>query len=425
MAEIDSENFSGLSVAAILSRLERRSEQSRRFGRDVDELFKQLAATEGDSDWGGTPQARLEHALRAARASSVWSTRVDTPPRALRVTAETAAIVAFRALRDCGDTVGAELAELLVDAWSEAVLLPRTVFADIVIEAATPPVLRSVELSVMRRAHRLRHQVTALMDTLSGGSDAPQASAREHVLYHARLQSRAGRIDDALETLDPEPLSDPKVSLAYAEVLVEHGRTDAAIDRLRRCLVVIADKRQIRERLLEVFLDVGDAGAAIDQAIHLVAETGEVTAWDAVCVALGESHGDQLRAVRDALETDNPPLYVELLMAQGDAEAVARASRAKTFSYEQLWRIGDFLAGEGGTRAARVYERAIALQGAVAQSKLQCQDLGMRLEAVTPYFVSIERPTKVQRLAKELLATHKNNVPLRREFERLYGAGFK
>jgi hypothetical protein len=222
-----------------------------------------------------------------------------------------------------------------------------------------------------------------------------------------------------------EPLSDPVVIEAYVDLLIELDRKTEAVDRLRRSLAVLPDKRPVRERLIDLLIGAQDVDGAVEQLLALLKEQADVLSWEILCDLLAVDDPKQLDGIRAQLQEDAPALFVDVLIAQGDPEGVAKASRAKTFSYEQLWRIGHFLAENGNRKAARVYERAINLQGAVAQSKLQCVDFGVRLEAVIPYFESIERPTKPARLAKELLARQRNNVPLKRELERIFGKKMK
>jgi hypothetical protein len=293
----------------------------------------------------------------------------------------------------------------------------------VLVDGVPPSARRSFDLQIQRRAHQLKHQVTALLDSMQG--DSGTATAREYVLLGARLTAAAGDHEEALEQIADEPLSDPQVINAFVDLLIELGRTGEAVDRLRRSLAVLPDKGPVRERLVELLIGASDIGGAVEQLLALLKEQSDVLSWELLCDLLAERDPDQLSEIRNSLEEHSPALFVDVLIAQGDVESVARAARAKTFSYEQLWRIGHFLAEGGSRNAARVYERAIKLHGAVAQSKLQCIDFGARLEAVVPYFESIERPTKPARVAKELLARQRTNVPLRRELERIFGKKMK
>ena len=403
---------------AIVSRLERRLDQSRRFSRDVDALFKQLSVALS-VEWPEDPAEALALACRAFTTASYWGSRMEQPARSVRIAAEISLTVIHQTLDDIDAGVVSELVGPMLDAWAAASTLPRIVFTRVLVGGVPAEARRAFDLQIQRRAHQIKHQVTALMDSMQGTTGT--ASAREYVLLGARLNAADGDHDEALELIATEPLSDPKVINAYVDLLIELDRTGEAVDRLRRSLAVLPDKGPVRERLVELLIADNDIDGAVEQLLALLKEKSDVLSWEILCDLLAEQDPAQLRTIRDSLEEHSPALFVDVLIAQGDVESVARASRAKTFSYEQLWRIGHFLAEAGSRNAARVYERAIRLQGAVAQSKLQCIDFGVRLEAVIPYFESIERPTKPARLAKELLARQRNNVPLRRELERIFG----
>ena len=422
MTEHEIESGVVATPSGLVERIERRLDQSRKFGRDVDALFKQLVVSltaDAPADLGQC----LVVSARAFVAASAWAQRADPPTRAIRVTGELALTLLLSSLHDLPDADAAEHAGALVDAWASATTVPRHVVSDIILDAAKPATLSAVASVLLRRSHQLKHQVAGLLDGGSAGFTG-SASARECTILQARILSRRGEVDRALDLLAAEPVSDPKVPLAFASILMEHGRGADAIERLKRCLVVAPNKRPVRELLVDAFVALGDTAEASDQLVTMMHETGDVVCWELLCDLLIENEKDRLLEIRERLQTEAPALFVDVQMAQGDVESVAAASRAKTFSYQQLWRIGDFLAGHQSRTAARVYERAINLQGAVAQSKAQCGDLASRIESVIPYFEAIERPTKPARLAKELLTKNRNNVPLRRELERVFGPKF-
>lgn len=403
---------------AVVSRIERRLDQSRRFGRDVEALFKQLNVALS-AEWPEDATESLELACRAFTAASYWGTRMEQPARSVRVAAELALTKIHADLQRVSPHAVAELAEQILDAWSAASTLPRIVFTRVLVHGIPDEARRAFSLRIHRRGHQIKHQVTALLDSLQTVTGT--ASAREYVLLGARLRAAAGEHEEALEEIAAEPLSDPKVLTAYVDLLLEVGRTEEAVDRLRRSLAVLPEKRPVRERLVDLLIAAGDVNGAGEQLLALLREQSDVLSWEILCDLLAERAPALLEEIRDSLEEQSPALFVDVLIAQGDVDGVAKASRAKTFSHDQLWRIGHFLSEAGSRKAARVYERAIALQGAVVQSKLQCIDFAARLEAVIPFFESIERPTKPNRLAKELLARQRNNVPLRREMERIFG----
>lgn len=407
---------------AIVSRIERRLDQSRRFGRDVDALFKQLNVALS-AQWPTDEKESLSLAARAFTAASYWGSRMEQPARSVRVAAELALTTIHTELARVQPSVVSGSVEALLDAWAATSTLPRTVFTRVLVGGVPAKARRKFDLQIQRRAHQIKHEVTALLESMQGATAT--ASAREYVLLGARLRAAEGEHEEALEAVASEPLSDPIVIEAYVDLLIDLGRKGEAVDRLRRSLAVLPDKRPVRERLVDLLVDAQDVNGAVEQLLALLKEQSDVLSWELLCDLLAEHDPKQLGEIRTTLHEESPALFVDVLIAQGDVEGVAKASRAKTFSYEQLWRIGHFLAENGSRKAARVYERAINLQGAVAQSKLQCVDFGVRLEAVIPYFESIERPTKPARVAKELLGRQRSNVPLRRELERIFGKKMK
>ena len=411
---------SGLATppGAVVSRIERRLDQSRRFGRDVDGLFKQLNVALS-AEWPTDASEALELACRAFTAASYWGTRMEQPARSVRVAAELALTTIHAELPRVPANVVAELADQILDAWASTATLPRIVFTRVLVHGVPDEARRAFALRIHRRGHQIKHQVTALLDSMQ--TTTGSASAREYALLGARLRAAAGDYDEALKEIAEEPLSDPQVITAFVDILLGQGRHDEAVDRLRRSLAVLPEKRPVRARLVDLLIGAGDVDGAVEQLLALLKEQSDVLSWEILCDLLADRDPGLLADIRDSLEDQSPALFVDVLIAQGDVDGVAKASRAKTFSYDQLWRIGHFLSESGSRKAGRVYERAIKLQGAVAQSKLQCIDFASRLEAVVPFFESIERPTKPKRLAKELLARQKNNVPLRREMERIFG----
>lgn len=407
--------------SGLIARLERRLDQSRSFGRDVDTLFKQL-----NSSLVATapvePLDALTVGVRALTTSSQWADQAEHTSRAIRICAEMAVTHMYSALQALGDEA-VDCADEIVTAWAWSATVPRDVVSDVILDASSPATLRAIGATVRRRGHQLKHQVAALLDA-QARPDSGIATARDFVVFHAKVLSRLGKVNEAIEMLSDEPVSDPQVPIAYADIYLEHGQPKEALERLKRCLVVAVEKRAIRERILEIHIDEGDVEQAIEQLIRMLHETGEIFYWELLCDLLAALDPNRLSTMVESLKEESPAIYVEVLIAQGSVDSVAKASRAKTFSYQQLWRIGEFLAAHGSRKAARVYERAFNLQGAITQSKLQAMDFGERIERVAPFFDAIDRPTKLRRLAKDMLSRNKNNIPMRREFERIFGPNF-
>lgn len=397
--------------------MERRLDQSGRAIRDVDALFDQLSA-HFVTDWPEDAEEALTLAARAHAVASAWAATAEQPSRALRTTASHALTTIYRTLRDAERVPRAAL-EVVLDAWANAPAEERGVFADVLLDGARPAVRDGLQAVAFHRLHAGRDTPQPLNPT--GGGEL--ASRRELSILHARIIGRGGDLEGALGLLDAEPIADERVGRAIADVLAEAGEFERAVDRLSRVRLVASDRKAVSERIVDLLVSDGRISEAVDELLGLLEEHLDIAYWKYACDLVDASDPAGLPPLRESLSGRSQALHVEVLIADGDVEQVASASRAKTFSYEQLWRIGDFLATHGNRKAARVYERAINLQGAVSQSKLQCADLGARLEGVIPFFESIERPTKPRRLARDLLARNKNNIPMKREFERIFGDG--
>jgi tetratricopeptide (TPR) repeat protein len=409
-----------LPSEGLVARLERRYEQTQLYGRDVDELFRQLA---GDirASWPEDPVTRFTLSVRALRIAAAWAERARGPEKSLLIVSEVALAhiaVALYEVQPEGDWV-----EATADAWDESGLLERDAIAEVLLDRLDDDVLVELEAIIRRRAHQRKHEVAGMLETMQRGGPAGLASARDLALFHARILATLDRVEDALAILDRESASAPAVVLAYADVYERAERIDDAIDRLRRAAIVLADKRPVLERLFDLYLANDNLDAAVAQQFQLLAETGELLYWDVLCDAV-EDRPDLMDALLERLREASASTYADVLMAQGDVSGVLNAASAKTFSYDHLWRIGAFLQPHDDRAAARVYERAIALQGRTAQSKQECADFGARLEGVLTFFDAIGRTTKPRRLARELVKAQKNNVPLKREMERIFGNRF-
>lgn len=414
------ETAASLPTEGLVARLERRYEQTQLFGRDVDELFRQLA-TDIRCHWPADAMARFPLSVRAFRIAAAWAERARGPEKSLLIVSEVALAHVADSLMEVQPD--GEWIDALVDAWDESGLIDRDAVAEVLLDRLDDDVLEAVEGIVRMRAHQRRHEVAGLLETMQRGGPTGLASARDLTLFHARVLATLDRTDEALNALDAESASAPAVVLAYADVYERAGRLEDAIDRLRRAAIVITDKEQVHERLFDLYLATDDVDSAVQLQFQLLADTGELLYWDLLCDEFADEP-EALPHLQERLREASISLYADVLMAQGDAEGVLDASSAKTFSFDHLWRIGAFVQPHDPKAAARIYERAISLQGATAQSKQECIDLAARIESVLDFFDEIGRTTKPRRLARELVKRQKNNVPLKREMERLFGKKF-
>jgi len=413
-------------VDALFKRIDRRLQHSRYPGRDVEELFGRLFDTLHDN---GAVEPSIALASKLILAASLWQERHDahqrsgTPHALVQLTAEVGASMLLDALRATDGGTAAD-AESIIPAFQSCLAVDRQLIAHLVAVAASPALLTRLDEVLTRDYMRISGDISSLLHMMQTGAAAPPTLGREYALFISRVRARLGLHREALAILEREPSSDPRVLERIAEVLVRDGQLDEALERYKRALLVAREPARIRERAVELCLTHGRIDAAIEHTFALLDETGDIMYWYILTDAIGGEHPDAIERIRGRLRDRSLALYVEVLIGEGDSDAVATASEAKTFAYEQLWRMGDFLAPTNAAVAVRLYERAIMLQGNVAHSRSDCADLANRMEGVLPFFESIGRATKPRRLAREVVSRSKNAVPLKREFERVFNIKF-
>jgi tetratricopeptide (TPR) repeat protein len=408
-----------LPTEGVLGRLERRYEQTRHFARDIEDLFRQLLV-DIRAHWPADAQTRYQLSVRAYRIVAAWAERARQPQKTLVIISEIALSHIAAALLEVQPH--GEWLESLVDAWDESGVLTRDALAEVMLNRLDDDQLTEIEPILGMRGHERRHVVTGMLETMQRGGPAGLANVREVALLQAKILGTLERYEEAVTVLEQESTSAPAVLVAWADVYEMAGQLEDSADRLRRAAIVQTDKTATVERLAMLYHQLGDSDAAVEQLVQLLGDTGELGYWDMICDLFDDEAGAQ--AVQDSLATEHASLHASILIAQGDYQGVLNARSAKTFSFEQLWRIGRFLEDHGDKTAARIYERAITLQGATAHSKADCQDLGARIESVMPFFEQLGKTTKPRRIARELLKRQKTNVPLKREMERIFGAKF-
>jgi hypothetical protein len=278
----------------------------------------------------------------------------------------------------------------------------------------------------MQREHARSRTQTGVLpeDTLimtPGVAALAVNGPRDNALLLARLTAAAGDLDEALRILDDEPIGDPRVLETTAAVLLDASRGVEAMEHLRKALVKSRHSARIRERIIDFHIQNNEIDPVVDQVFVLLEEEGDLVYWHLLTNWIAEHQPERLEQLRRRLRIQLLPKYVEVLMDEGDITGVAEATAAKTFSYEQLWRLGDFLSTHAAEIADKLYERAVVLQGSTAQSKVDCAALGERIEKILPFYERIGKPTKPRRLFRDVLERSRNNIPLKREFERVFG----
>jgi hypothetical protein len=411
-----------LGPTGAVSLLQRRLETGRAFGRDIEELFRQVSY---DIVLEETAEKRAEisAALQTIRVAGQWWQRAQANNRMVGQAAEVAFQRLARLLPLCSDH-DPDLIEEVLNAWRSCGPGSRFLFMVVFLNFGMPELLRRLRDALQREYVRVKVDTARLPEApmiMTPGALPPVTSPRDNALLLARLMGRLGDVEGALELLDQEPTGDPRVLETAAAVLLDAKRGDEAMEQLRKALVKSRHGARIHERMLDYSIRRNDFEGVVEQIFLLLEESGELCYWHLLTDYVQQSAPQRVAEVRARLRDQMLPKFVEVLMADGDFEGVSEATSAKTFSYDQLWRLGEFLENHAPTIAERLYERAILLQGSVAHSKIECASLGDRIERALPFFERIGKPTKPRRLFRDLLERAKSNIPLKREFDRLFG----
>jgi hypothetical protein len=405
-----------------LARLERRLDGGRPWARDADAILDDLALWVHD-DWPANPTMRAELVCRLARAIYRAGEKLTEPNRALAVLGDVVVSRLADALQGAPD-LDASFGDELLQTWRAAPAEARDVLGRIISACAAAAVRERIEQILRIDVIRQTADTGGVARATATHTVAPAGFWRDNAILLCRLRVRRGDVDAALSGLERESSADPRVLEAGADALLAAGRVPEALERLRRAAVVATDPERVRERVFELALDGGDTEAALEQVRVLLEDGGDLDYWYVLVDMLAERDPALVARLRERLHERSPALYVEVLMAEGDHAGVATASTGKTFTYEILWRMGDFLATSNAAAAAAVYERAFVLHGAIAHSRAQCTELANRVEGVLPFFADMGRPTLPRRVARDVIARQKSNIPLKRELERVFGITF-
>jgi tetratricopeptide (TPR) repeat protein len=406
-----------------ITQLQRRLDANRAYARDVDELFLQLSydlALEPQDSSGELVLCALKTVELAGR----WSQRVQQHKRPITQAAEVA-FTRLMLLLPAYDAHHPDVVERVAAAWDACGAGARFHFTMVVIRCARKPLLERLRDHMERQHLRAKAASETLPDApliMTPGTTVAVNTPRDNALLLARLCAASGDLQRALKLLDEEASTDPRVLETTGAVLLDAGQGDEAMEYLRRALVKSRHGARIRERMLQHYLERGDEAATLEQVLQLLEETGELYYYHLAANWLASTDPARLSWLREQLRDRALPKLVELYMEEGDIDAVAEATNAKTFSHDQLWKLGDFLQDHAPAIASKLYERAILLQGSTAQSKLECASLSERVERVLPFYSAIGKPTKPRRMFRDLLDRSKNNIPMKREFDRLFGA---
>ena len=313
------------------------------------------------------------------------------------------------------EKISIEQMDILLQIWRKIVVLNRQEFGAIILDSLPKEHLLLFEKRAQVAFARLKSDFDAMPIVRTKEMRALPSASRDFMLLLVELHLRFGNMEEAQNYLSKELSSDPKVMLTAAHLFHEKGDLEEASSRIHRAIIIEDNPAQFRAYLVDILMKKGEFEGAIEQILLLLEETGDIFYWYVLAEYL-KKRPDVLEGVRKRLKRDTLSLYVDVMMSEGEYDAVKVASRGKTFSYDQLWKVGYFLSTSRPKTAARVFERAVTLQSAVSQSRAQTMDLADRMEGIRGFFARLGRHTKLRRLTKEILRKNRHNLPLQREF---------
>lgn len=308
----------------------------------------------------------------------------------------------------------ADAAEQLCAFWQTQTVLPRSLVEEMVVDAASDSLLKElVQVTTKRLRQRATDEAGILIH--ANGARTP-----DFHLFLARLQSELGQLDESFATLDEAFEADGFVLETAASMLIEQGELEQAIQHLEKAALVSETPQLLQEQLYELYCEIGNQDAAISVLTNLLKSTHEILYWNILIQELDENP-KRLQALRDKLAEDMPGLHIEIMMQESDARGVAKAARGKNFTAEELWSIGHYLKSVRPAASSKLFLRALALAGADSQSRAECADLGEHVEAAMSFFAERDSVDRLQKAFQQALAHHKKNIPLEREYERIFG----
>lgn len=405
----------------VVAQMELRAEHGTGDDRRIVQTLRQLTATAAGA-WPADSHAGFELAIRLLNLCASLNGHAATQSAVLQL-AELALGrlgVELRYAEESPETT----ARVLLDAWHAHTVLPRDLVAEVIVDTAPAPVVDALSRLLLVELEEDIDQLHPPDFTASLVRKGRRPTHRDFLLFHARVQAAAGRLADSMATLR-EVDSDATTLETTIELLAEDGQYAEAIDRLRKAIVVADDTRSLREQLYELLRESGDHRGAHEELFTLLRESGDVLYWNILVHELTDSNPGQLTDYRHAIAQNTPGLHVEILIHEGDVGAVVTASRGKNFNAAELWRIADYLRTRRPGAAIQLYLRSFTLAGATSRTRQECEALGARLEDVLPFFEENNAAPRLKKAAKESLARHKKNIPLQREFERVFGPTFR
>jgi hypothetical protein len=209
--------------------------------------------------------------------------------------------------------------------------------------------------------------------------------------------------------------------MTAAEILDGAGRSDEASAWLLRATVG-EDPLTIRQFIFDRAWARNAWQEALDQQVAIIEASQDGAPWRGFRSLLEQQAPELLPRARELLRLRAPDAYMTVLLQEGPDDEVALCAQSKAFSAARLWEIGGLLQPRIPSEAAKLFERALQMQGVAAVTRIEMVSFLERVRDVTPFFESLGRPTKAHRIARDAAAVSKCGAALKREYEHFFGS---
>lgn len=371
------------------------------------------------TSWGTTPRDRVLTAAATLTALGLATERLNLRDRRLP---EITDQLLHRLLCDLSEWRPQSEAELeaLFEAWER---LPASRRAPMTLALAAledREAIEGLERRAARELLRTNPDVSSLLSLMQ--RDSTQATRpRDLRLLGARLRARLGDVDGALSLLAQESSGCAACALAAAEILDGTGRTEEASAWLLRATVG-EEPLTIRQLIFDRAWAGGAWQEALEQQVAIIEASQDGAPWRGFRSLLEQQAPELLPRAKELLRLRAPDAYMSILLQEGPDEEVALCAQSKAFSAARLSEIAELLQPRIPAEAAKLYERALQMQGVAAVTRLEMTAFLERVRELTPFFESLGRPTKAHRIARDAAAVSKCGAALKREYEHFFGS---
>jgi hypothetical protein len=371
------------------------------------------------SSWSSAPRERSLTATATLAALGLATERLNLRDRRLL---EVTDQLLHRLLCDLSEWSPQSETELdaLFEAWER---LPASRRAPMTLALAAlqdREAIVALERRASRELLRTNPDVSSLLSLMQ--RDSTQATRpRDLRLLGARLRARLGDVDGALTLLAQESSGCASCALAAADILDGAGRTDEASAWLLRATVG-EEPMTIRQLIFDRAWARGARQEALEQQVAIIEASQDGAPWRGFRSLLEQQAPEFLPRAKELLRLRAPDAYMTVLLQEGPDEEIALCAQSKAFSAERLWEIAGLLQPRIPAEAAKLFERALQMQGVAAVTRVEMTAFLERVREVTPFFESLGRPTKAHRIARDAAAVSKCGAALKREYEHFFGS---